>query len=352
MKRWRMIECVLCVCVLFGGAMTVSASSVPEGVQKDSVNTGDGHMDSQTTIGNDSVTSQVSVTGNDSSASQTSSTGNVKFTPKIIVKNCRISKDEIFAGDEIQVIIELENTSRKEILRNMTVTVSEPEAYLKLVSDTDTVYIDTVRAGGTIEVVQTYQVAKTAPEGQYILEVSTDYADSTGAAYTSSGKARLEVVQPVRVTFDTVTMEKTVQLADVLRLDIQAINLGRSKVYNVRAVLEGNGIQAENSAFIGDMEAGTTGNGTMNVTITGLSGGGTPYGMTEGTLTFSYEDESGNVYEETQKISTSIEAPALSEADTREDFSGQWWVIMAVLGALLTLSAAWIAVKFVKHRSA
>lgn len=337
MKRWRMIEIALCLCILLGGTMSVSASSLPEDMQNDVQNTGSSGTDAQAAMG-------------DSTSSQTT-TNNVKFAPKVIVKSLKASKDEIFAGDEIQVSIELENTSRKEMLRNMTVTVSEPETYLKLVSDTDTVYIDTVRAGGTVEVIQTYQVAKTAPEGQYILEVSADYADSAGNVYTSSGKARLEVVQPVRVTFDTVTMEKTVQLADVLRLDIQAINLGRSKIYNVRAMLEGDGMQAENSAFIGDIEAGTTGNSTMDVTITGLSYGATPYGTAEGIVTFSYEDEAGNAYEETQKVSTSIEAPISSESDTSDDFVGQWWIIMAVLGALLTLSSAWIAVKFARHRS-
>lgn len=290
---------------------------------------------------------------NDSNtAGQTSTGENVKFVPKVIIKDCWASKKDIHAGDDIQVTIVLENTSRSEKLRNMTVTVAEPENDLNLVSDTDTVFIDTVKAGGKIEVTRTYHVSKTAPEGQYILNVSVDYANSEGTTYTYDGKARIYVGQPVRLAFDPVMIEKNVQVADILRVNVQAMNLGRSKVYNVRVAFEGDGMQAEASVFIGDIEPGTTGNGTMNVTITGLSSGHTPYGKAEGVLTFFYEDEAGNAYEETQDISTYIEAPVTSEKNESKDMPNQWWIIMAILGALLTFAAAGIAVKMVKHRSA
>lgn len=331
MKVLKKICLILCTIIIGMTPMKTFASSNP-----DTVN------DSQTSDGNE----------NNGTVSDTTKKENVKFTPKVIVECCRISGENVEAGDEVRVTIVLKNTSKTEKLRNMTVTVTEQGEYLKLLSDTDTVYIDTVTAGGNCEVTYIYQVEKTTPEGQYILDVAMDYADASGASYTAVGKARIDVEQPVRMTFDPVAINQQVQIGDIIRVDAQAINLGRGKVLNVRAVIEGDGIQPEGTLFIGDLEPGTTGSGSVNVTISGLSKGNTPYGNAEGTVTFYYEDEAGRPYEETREISTCIEAPVTAEEAERDvpEQIGQWWMIMAVIAALLTLVASGIALRIVKHR--
>lgn len=276
---------------------------------------------------------------------------NIQFEPKVIVQGCRFSDSDIQAGDEVWVTIMLKNTSRTEKLRNMTVTVTEQGEYLSLSSDTDTTYIDTVKAGAAFEITCVYKVRSAAPEGQYCLDVNMDYADSKGNVYTANGKARMNVEQPVRIQIDPIVMNNEVSVADVIHLESQAINLGRSKIYNVRAVIEAEGLKPSGTLYIGDLEPGTTGNGSTKVTITGLTGGSTPYGNTEGTVTFYYEDESGSEYEEQQKISTYIAAPFSEEMlDKEPDKTGQWWIIMTVVATLLTLLIAGAAFVIVRHK--
>lgn len=289
-------------------------------------------------------------TGQNQESPQTGET--IRFTPKMIVECCRFSDLKVQAGDEVTVTFVLKNTSKTEILRNMTVTVTEQGEYLSLLSATDTTYIDTVLAGGNCEVSYVYKVQAATPEGQYVFDVAMDYADSKGSVYTANGKARMQIEQPVRLEIDDVSISSEVQVADVINVKAQAMNLGRSKIYNVRAVIEAEGMSPEGTLFIGDLEPGTTGNGEVGVSIIGLSGTNTPYGNAEGTMTFYYEDESGNAYEEVKKISTYIAAPFLAEetVEKEPDQTGQWWIIMTIICTALMLISAMIVLRIMKRR--
>lgn len=58
------------------------------------------------------------------------------------------------------------------------------------------------------------------------------------------------------------------------------------------------------------------------------------YGKTKGTVTFYYEDEAGKEYQETAAFSTTITSP-FSDSEKAEDETGQWWIIMIVIGVIL-----------------
>lgn len=336
MKYLRKIGLIMCMVGVLLCSVNAYASSNPAG---DTANPSD--------VSNQ--TSQNSTNRTDLNSQQKE---NVQFAPKVIVQGCRFSKSDIQAGDEVKVTIVLKNTSLTEKLRNMTVTVTEQGEYLSLSSDTDTTYIDTVKAGAVFEITCVYKVRSAAPEGQYCLDVNMDYADSKGNVYTANGKARMNVEQPVRIQIDPIVMNQEVSVGDVLHLEGQVINLGRSKIYNVRAVIEAEGLKSSGTLFIGDLEPGTTGNGSTKVTITGLTGGSTPYGNTEGRVTFYYEDASGKAYEEQQKISTYIGAPFSEEEMMAKepDKTGQWWIIMTVVATLLTLLIAGAAFVIARHK--
>lgn len=267
------------------------------------------------------------------------------FAPKMIVQSCETSKDAILAGDEIDLDIILLNTSKTEKVRNMTVTVSEESEYLSLLSDTDTVYVDSVLAGKTCVASYTCKIQAAAPGGQYELSVAMDYADARGNAQSTVGKVRMTVGQPVRIQFDPLILDSEVQVADVVTAELQAMNLGRTKVHNVRAVIEADGLMPEGTLFIGDMEPGTTASGSVNVSVTGLSKGPALYGESKGTVTMFYEDEEGNGYEETMNFVTSIQSPFSDTPQEADDEPGQWWVIMAVIGSLLVLMLAGMTVR-------
>ncbi|MGN0203422.1 MAG: hypothetical protein ACI4BB_02690 [Coprococcus sp.] len=268
------------------------------------------------------------------------------FSPKMIVQSCEVSKDgipakdEILAGDEIILKITLLNTSSSEKIRNMTVTVSEDSQYLDLLSETDTVYVDAVSAGDTCVVTYKYKIQASAPQGQYEMMVTMDYADSKGNSQNAGGKVRLTVSQPVELQFDPLVLDSEVEVADVVTAGIQAMNLGRIKVHNVRAVIEADGLIPEGTLFIGDIEPGTTASGSVNISVTSLSQGTALYGETKGTVTMLYEDEDGNSYEESMEFVTNIKSPFSDTSVEPEDNTNQWWVMMTIIGGVLVVFLA------------
>lgn len=272
------------------------------------------------------------------------------FAPKVMVQSCRFSKPDIQAGDEVTAEITLVNTSRTQNVRNMTITVSVPSEQFTLMEESDTVYIESLAAGETTEVSWRLAVNAAAPEGQYALSLAMDYADDKGNSYTGGGKAMVCVKQPLSMQFDPPAIPSQVQVADVIEVSVQAMNLGRSKVYNVRAVIEADGLTPQGTIFIGDVEPGTMASGTTQVNVGSLTEGVNPYGTTEGTVTFYYEDEAGAEQTEAVTFQTTVSSPFSGDPVTQEDESGQWWIIMAAIGGVLVVFAGLIIVRKVRRR--
>lgn len=270
------------------------------------------------------------------------------FAPKMIVQSCTSSKEDIQAGDEVTLDITLRNTSSSESVRNMTVTIGDEGESLNLLSPTDTIYVDSVPAGQTCVVSYKYKILASATPGAYGLTVSMDYADSKAASQSASGKIKMMVAQAVKMEFDAPVLDAEVQVGDVVNVQMQAMNLGRGTVYNVRAVIEADGLAPEGTLFIGNIEAGKTASGSTKVNISGLSGANL-YGRTEGTVTCYYEDENGKEYEKKMDISTTIKTPFSNKEEMKTDDTGQWWTVMAVIGGILVVFVVAIVLKSIKR---
>lgn len=274
----------------------------------------------------------------------------VTYAPKVLVEDCKVSEEQVYAGDDIEVTVTLRNTSKTETIQNMTITASAAGEYFTIQSASDSIYIGSIPAERTTDVVLKYQVNPETPQGQYDLTLSMDYADSKGNTYSGNGNAKLNILQSLHVEFDKLQIVSEAKVADTIDATIQVMNLGRCRIYNVRAVLECDGLKPSGTIFIGDMESGTTENASTTVVVTSLTEGNSLYGATTGTITYFYEDEAGNEYTQTEEVSFTVKTP-FSETqieDTEEP--GQWWVIMAVIGILLLLIGGYCLVQWVLRR--
>ncbi len=296
----------------------------------------------------------VNITDGEDSGAETdteeASEEEVTYAPKVLVADCTTSESQIYAGDTIEVHVTLQNTSTTEPVRNMTVTASAEGEYFTILSASDSIYIGSISAGATEDVVLQYQINSATPQGQYDLTLNMDYADSHGGTYSGSSNAKLNILQPVNMEFDPIQMASEVQVTDTIDAVIQAMNLGRSKVYNVRATLEGDGLKPDGTIFIGDMEAGTTASAATTVVITSLTEGTSLYGTTTGTVTYFYEDEAGNEYEYTQEIHITIQSPFSDVEAEEEDNPEQWWGIMEVIVGCIILIGVFCLVQWLLRR--
>lgn len=283
--------------------------------------------------------SGISGTGDMGGTPDTGSTGGetIQFAPKVMVDSYQFSKKAIQSGDDFTVDITLVNTSKTNVVKNMLVTAS-PGENIELLSKSDSAYVEELGTGKTCVVSYRLKANVAAPQGQYSVTLAMDYADGKGNPYTAQGNVKITVGQLVKIGIDPIVLPAEIQMGETVELQIQVMNLGRGKLYNVRAVAEADGLESSGTAFIGDIEAGNAVSGSTEITAVGLSGNSL-YGKTNGKVTFYYEDEAGTEMSEEMTFETSIMSP-LNEKKKREteDNSGQWWVIMAVIVAILVVA--------------
>ena len=73
--------------------------------------------------------------------------------------------------------------------------------------------------------------------------------------------------------------------------------------------------------------------------------GGEKYGDTSGVVTFSYEDEQGQVIEQSMEVHTSIKEPEIVELKVEKEVpeTNQWWItIVAGIILALVLVVIWL----------
>ena len=270
------------------------------------------------------------------------------FAPKVMVKSYKFSKDEILSGDEITAAITLLNTSKENTVKNMTVAMTADTESFTLLSQSDSVYIEKIAPQEEKTITFSYRVNAKTAAGQYDLDLAMDYADGDGNTYSTSGKAKITVQQSSEMQFDDLSFPSEVVVADVVEAKVQAMNLGRSKMYNVRAEIKADGLKPQGTIFIGDMEAGTAATGSTQVSVSSLSGSKL-YGNAEGTVTYYYEDESGKEYTEEATFTTTIKSPFSDQKEeTTPDNTNQWWVIMAVVIGCIAVAAGVIIIRKIR----
>lgn len=291
-----------------------------------------------------SFTTYVTITdGKVANASASPAPSKPSSQPKVIVSNYTVNPSPAVAGDEFTATVTLENTSKSKAVQNMTVTVSCDSQNFSMQNDSNTFYISKLGKSATTQIDIKYKTNLDTPEQQYNLALAIGYDTPDATPLTSAGIVQVSVSQPLKVTMKKPQIAAQVNAGDTMPLAIQVMNMGRSKVYNVRCDLSAPGLIPTATAFIGNMEAGTAATGNMDVFIgtkdmTQGYTGTDKYGATSGKLTLTYEDAAGKQYTQDMDISTTINEPVITEANTEQEHkpetASQWW-ISATAGILV-----------------
>lgn len=262
--------------------------------------------------------------------------------PVVLVDKSVINTDMVKAGEDFEVTVTLKNTSRQKSVQNLVATVNVPSADIELKNDSNTIFIGKIGTQKTTELTLKFHASKSTADGNYPIEIAMSYDDPKASTLSSTGSFVVTVEQPLDVKLTMPNIDKNVTAGDTIPLTFQVMNLGRSTVYNVRCDVTGDGLSQTRTAFIGNMESGTAGEGETNLFITTLEGK-SQYGDTTGTVTLTYEDGFGN--EQTQEFSFNTTINKMpDEASTgdekKEKSASQWWISLAVIGGLIILVGA------------
>ena len=282
--------------------------------------------------------------------------------PKLIVSHYGTSPDVIKAGETFAVKATLENTSTKYDVKNITVTYAGDGKSLLSADNTNTVYIDKIKREESADVTFNMQARLDCEPGIQTVTLNIEYEDSKATGYTVTEPLLLQVTQNVNLEYDEPQIPQTANAGDTLPLSFNVFNKGRSKLYNVMVKIEAPGLLPEGSAFVGNMEPGTSGTAELYVFVgtLGMSqneegnmqtdNDAEKYGYTNGKITISYEDEFGNPSSQEIQVGMNIEPPVISaNADQEEeepvDTVSQWWISVLVGAVLIAAVAAVLVVR-------
>ena len=263
--------------------------------------------------------------------------------PRVIVTGFSTDPGEVRAGSNFKLIIHLKNTAKSKV-NNLLFDLSAPTegndeqtsapAFLPA-SGSSSIYLESIAANGTADISIDLNAKADLLQKPYSMELSMKYEDVNATAVEGSSSISIPVRQDARFEFsDFEISPSSVAVGEEANVTCNIYNLGKIKLYNVKAVFEGKNIKRE-EVFIGNVESGGT--GSVDAMLEGKKISGGPSKVT---MTLSYEDESGNVstttkdlkLEVTEKQDDSMEMTDMPE-ETRKSFPVVPVVVVVVIAA-------------------
>ncbi len=278
--------------------------------------------------------------------------------PKLLLETCSLSDVSLKAGAEEPMKVQFRNRSETQTIYNLKVTASTDTKAVQPLRNSW--YFSSITPGETVAIEDGVKVAMATEDTSAVLSFDFEYEDKKGTAVSGKESVPLLIGQPTEVELHNAAFPAVLYATDTQEFSIQALNLSRVPVYNVRIQLSGTGLFPAEDVFIGNMDAGTEGNGAMQVyvgtkTMQAIGDdSGTEdvekYGPVNGTITLQYEDASGETHTQTETFQSEIKKPkvlSLEVDDTQE--TNAWWIsVFAAVGAGMLLVIVVLALRLRK----
>ena len=244
---------------------------------------------------------------------------------RLIVTDFTVENDCVVPGEKAAVSITVKNTNSAKAVRNAIFTLTDGEK--QLVPDgMGNVYVDYFEGSYTWETALT--AVNTANEGRHELTLTVQYEDRYYSPYSEIFTLYADVKQPVSLDFSGLNLPAKVQQTTTVTVAPEIMNTGKGEISNIKIDTEIDGLTTGGTCFIGNLAAGESKSGNINLQVSDKK-----LGKTEGKITISYEDCYGKAYSQEVDISTNI-IEKIEVAATGEDektFADiiPWWVFLA-----------------------
>ena len=278
--------------------------------------------------------------------------------PRVIVTGFSTEPGEVRAGSNFKLVVHLKNTSSRTGVSNMlfdfqapssgSEAAAEAPAFLPA-SGSSSIYLDSIPAGGTKDISIELNARADLVQKPYSISMSMKYEDSGAAQYEAQSSLAIPIRQEARFEFSKMQIAPdTVSVGEEANISCSLYNLGRVKMYNVKARFEGKMIDTQEQ-FIGNLDAGAT--GTIDAIVTAKKA---TKGSEECKLVLTYEDDAGNVSTSEQKFKmtvleeTAVEETGMMPEAVPEESGNPVGLVAAVLAVIAAAAAG--TVIFIKHR--
>lgn len=286
------------------------------------------------------------------SAMAVGNTDELKGEPKLMVSAVLSDPDVLAAGNIATLAITIKNTNGSRYVKNVIFSFSEASSEIIPIGQ-DSIYVAKIEKGAEFQWSLQVQVLPTARSGVHNAMIEMSYEDNMHMSHHMSSTIFLEVRQPVRLSFDEPKLPVRVTQGDTQSFSLTLMNLGKSEIYNALLSFDIEGMANGGSVLIGTIEPGSSKTGTTNFRVESDKAG-----LVEGSITLTYEDDFGELYEKIIPLKTTIEqrdVPDTSVPDkTQASGPGALWWLFTIGGAVIVLLiiAAIIGVNRSRQRKA
>lgn len=272
------------------------------------------------------------------------------FTPRVMLTSFTTNPQEVSAGQNFQLSLTLSNMSSRTGVGNVKVTIASADASLLPVNGASSVYVDAIPAGGSASASLDFRALPNLEERPYQMSVNIEYEDSSSfQALTAEESIAVVVRQKARATTsDIQAAPDEIEIGQQASISFTVQNQGKVPLYNTRVkVKDGSRVSAPET-FIGNIEAGATGNADLLVTAETVGSG-------DITLQISFEDATGvaSVIERAVPLTT-IEAMEMPGDEGDEQTAGMpafiWLVPLLLLLVIAAIVVTYVLVQRRKRR--
>lgn len=219
--------------------------------------------------------------------------------PRVIVTGFTTNPADVKAGSDFTLTLHLKNTSKSSRVGNMLFELEAPTegsdeqttapAFLPS-SGSNSIYLDGIAANGTADISIDLNAKADLVQKPYSINVSMKYEDANASQIEASSSISIPVKQDARFEFSEFEITpESIAIGEEANVSCNLYNLGRIKLYNAKAIYEGEDIK-KNETFLGNLEPGSS--TSIDVMLEGIQA---TQGDGQVKMTLSYEDEAGTV---------------------------------------------------------
>jgi len=214
--------------------------------------------------------------------------------PKVIIDSYTLP-EKIYAGETFTLDFTLRNTSSKEAVRNLQISVKDAAAtatVLPASGGSNSLYVERIGKGETEKLSIQLQTSPAAEAKAYTMMVDFSYeAGEKNTTYTPSETITIPILQEIRIKCDDpVLYDDVAWLDQSSAMYLRLYNMGKSTIYNCQIQVEGEGLKMEESYFGGNLQSGATLSADFNV-IPSVAG------QIDAAVVVIYEDNYGEASE-------------------------------------------------------
>ena len=222
-------------------------------------------------------------------------------TPFLIVEQYDYGTEDVVAGDTFDLKMSIKNTGYLAV-ENILVAITAPNE-LAITSSSNTLYIDRLSAGESLEKIIQFRAKGSADPGSHAINVKFSYQyldnDSRKAGNTEENIA-IPVIQQDRFFVNDLEPPMMMYTGQDNYIDVTFINKGTTDVRNISAEIAGeNLVQPGQSQYIGNLSPGEE--NSASFTIQSMMPG-----MLNGQVILSYEDSNGTQKEVIKEFTVEV----------------------------------------------